>query len=726
MNEFLEQFLAESRELVEQATDDLLALEDQGADRERLDSAFRAFHTLKGAAGIMDFDAMGRALHAAEDVLAAARSGEAPLTPGLVGDCLACLDQVVQWLDAMEASGEPPAGAAAEADRIVQRFERGPPAAAPATNDDWARALLARHPEAGRTARAAVRYRPAADSFFQDVDPLALVATLPGLLALEIRPTAPWPELASLDPFDCRLAFEALLGAPAPAAVDRLRTAGAIVETAELAAPAAAGGGDLSAALLEAQVLMLRASTADGLAGRIGAAGRVAVSVLRHSGRNDEADGLDNLLRQGPAGDPEPLALALEQILAGSFEPAAPAEAPAERIAAEASARTLRVDVERVDALVSLTGELMVARNAFGHALALAQSGGDVAELAALLKSQHAHLGRLVEDLQRTVLGLRVLPLRHVFQRFPRQVREMVVALGKPARLVTEGDATEADKAVVESLFEPLLHVVRNAMDHGVETAAERAAAGKPPSATLTLRGRRDGDRVLVEVEDDGRGVDVARVREIAGRRGVASSEDLAAMSDEQAIGLIFAPGFSTSAEVTHLSGRGVGMDAVRTAVERLGGRVNVESQPGQGTLVRLTLPFTVMMSRVMTVECAGQAFGIPMEAIVETVRVPRDGIAAVGAARAFVLRNRTIPLIPLAEILGRPGAAQSGGDAQVVVVSAGGSVGGLEVDRLGDRLDVMLKPMEGLLAGAPGLAGTTLLGDGRVLLVLDVQELLQ
>ena len=199
----------------------------------------------------------------------------------------------------------------------------------------------------------------------------------------------------------------------------------------------------------------------------------------------------------------------------------------------------------------------------------------------------------------------------------------------------------------------------------------------------------------------------------------------MATLSEDEAIDLVFAPGFSTAAEVTSISGRGVGMDAVRASVERLGGRVTLESRAGHGTTVRFTLPFAILMSRVLTVEAGEQLFGIPLEAVLETVRVPRSDIKPVGAARAIVLRRRTVPLVDLAAALGEASPAKPSDEANVVVVSAGGHLGGLEVDRLGERLDVMLKPMEGLLSGLPVISGTTLLGDGRVLLVLDLQELL-
>ncbi len=259
---------------------------------------------------------------------------------------------------------------------------------------------------------------------------------------------------------------------------------------------------------------------------------------------------------------------------------------------------------DRIDALVRLTGELTVTKNAIGHAVKLAENDGSA--LAVTLKNGHAALARLVGELQRAVLGMRVLPLRTAFQRFPRLIREMSAELGKPATLVFEGEDTEADKAIVEILVEPLVHVLRNAMDHGIEPAAARAAAGKPAVATILLRAFREGEHVLIEITDDGGGIDIARVREVATERNVVASETLAAMSDAEVTDLIFAPGFSTAATVTELSGRGVGLDAVRTAVNRLGGHVEASSVPGKGTTVRFTLPFSVLVTQVMTVAGRG------------------------------------------------------------------------------------------------------------------------
>ena len=474
--------------------------------------------------------------------------------------------------------------------------------------------------------------------------------------------------------------------------------------------------------LLEAQKLMLAEPAPEAAAAaRLESASRIAANVLRHHGRSLDATDLEGPLQSSlVAGNAEAMIEAIDRILEGLAEPAP--ERPG-TLSPQAPEATLRVDVDRIDTLVRLTGELLIAKNAIGHSAALAQGEGDPRALAVALKNQHLALDRLIGELQRSVFSLRVLPLQHAFQRFPRLVREMATSLGKPARLMIEGATTEADKTIVEAIAEPLLHVLRNGLDHGLEDASERAALGKPATATIHLRAERQGEHVVIEVEDDGRGIDVARVRDVARQRNAAPEAAIAAMSDEEAINLIFAPGFSTASHVTDLSGRGVGMDIVRNTIERLGGRVSVSSQRQRGTTVRFTLPFTVMMTQVLTVEAAGQVFGVPLEAVVETVRVGRSAIAPVGAARAMVLRDRTLPVIDLGQALGREARA-SEGDANVLIVAVAGQLGGLEVDRLGDRMDVMLKPPEGLLAGIPGIDGTTLLGDGRVLIVLDLGEI--
>ena len=714
MTDFTEQFLVEARELAEQASADLLKLEEQPGDGQVLERAFRAFHTLKGAAGIMEYAAMEHLLHRAEDVLQDVRAGGRTVSPVLVDALLACVGQLVRWFDVIERTGEMPAGAAADAERLGAAFgsSNAPSvAAAPAWQEEllaWARVEKG---GAGASARSAIRYQPAADCFFRGIDPLAQIAAVPGIIALRLSPAAPWPALADLQPFDCNLIIEALSTAPKADIEAVLRPDGEL-SIIQLASEASASLSAPARAILEEQLRYLRLETSPDMdAGRTGAAARATTNVLRALGRSTAAVA-------AASGASKALAAAIEAELSGA-PPQEGVTAPRE------TATTIRVEIEKVDRIVDLTGELMVAKNALGHLARLAVEGGDAKILAMGLKTQHELLDRHIADLQRSVFDLRVLPLERVFGRFPRLVRETASALGKQVSFSTEGEDTKADKAVVEALFEPLLHIIRNAIDHGIEPPAQRTAAGKPAAASILLSARREGDRVIVEVSDDGAGIDPAVIRRIATSRHVAEEAAIAAMSDDDAVALIFAPGFSTAEKVTGLSGRGVGMGAVRSAIEQLGGEVRLLNRPGQGLTVRLILPFTIMLTRVMTVHAGGQVFGVPFDAIVETVRVPRDAIRPLGAGRAFVLRNETIPVVDLAHSLGLPPAAATG-QASILVVWAGGIRAGLEIDRPGERMDMILKPVEGLLSGMPAVAGASLLGTGEVLIVLDLEALLQ
>jgi two-component system chemotaxis sensor kinase CheA len=633
MNDFLEQFLIESREFVAQASDGLLVLEKNPRDAETLDTVFRAFHTLKGGAGIVEFTAMENALHSTETLLQDARAGKRTLDPPLVDDCLASLDQVSRWLDTLERTGE-----------------------------------------------------------------------------LPVTPIASSPIAAS----------------PAP----QERSSGV-----EVSLP------DIVRNVLREQLAILDVKEQSGADGRLASAGKTAANALRFCGLPGHAENLALAVQQALAqGSNQILHAAIARLLApdsmaapaaaaplAAASPAAASPAaPAILAPRETGARTLRVNAEQIDALVRLTGELTVAKNAIGHAARLAETNGD--STAALLKDHHAGLTRLMAQLQNYVIGMRVLPLSTVFQRFPRVLREMSAGLGKPAQIKVEGEDTEGDKTIVEMLFEPLLHVVRNAVDHGIEDAERRRAAGKPPVATILLRAARDGEQILIEVSDDGRGIDLERVREVARDRGIATEEELRTMPESEVVDLVFQPGFSTAARVTELSGRGVGMDAVRTAVEKVGGRVSIASRADQGTRVSFSLPYSVMMTQVMTVEAGGQVFGIPLEAVVETISLPSTEPSGVGDARVIVQRNRTIPLIDLGSVLHAvpEKTRRERADLTVIIVSIAGQLVGLQVDEVGERMEIMLKPLDGLLSGTAGIAGTTVLGDGRVLLVLDILGILQ
>jgi two-component system chemotaxis sensor kinase CheA len=351
-------------------------------------------------------------------------------------------------------------------------------------------------------------------------------------------------------------------------------------------------------------------------------------------------------------------------------------------------------------------------------------------------------IDRLVGKSHHAAVQLRMVPLAHVFRRFARVVRDGAQELGKSVTLTLNGEDTEADKAIVDAMFEPLLHVVRNAIDHGIESPPQRHAAGKSAQAQITLSALHQGEQVVIEVRDDGCGIDPAAVRRKAREQALISDEEARELAGEQIIQLVFSAGLSTSAQVSQMSGRGVGLAAVRGAVERFGGSARVESRPGHGTTVRLALPLSMTFMRIMTVRAGGELFGVPIEAIAETVRLPRAQIVQIKDGEAFVLRDKIVPTCRLDRLLELPDLGQRSGqrtelgssagakratdDALILVTDAGGQTAGIEIDGIGERLEVVVKPMQGLLAEASDYAGTTLLGNGRVLLVLNLGAVLQ
>lgn len=396
---------------------------------------------------------------------------------------------------------------------------------------------------------------------------------------------------------------------------------------------------------------------------------------------------------------------------------------PAAQRPAGIALRSLRVDAERLDDVAALIDELVIAKNALVHQTALLAAAAPEAARSRDLANTLSSVERLVADLHASVTRLRLVALGHVFSRLPRQVREIAEGLGKDVELLVSGDAVAVDKSVVEHLYEPLLHLVRNAIDHGIETPADRRERGKPQRAVLTLSAQAAREEVTIDLADDGRGIDVGRVREIAVARGVLDAEAAAGLSDAAAANLVFAPGFSTASELTQLSGRGVGMDAVRAAVTQVGGRVSLENRPGQGLSVRLTLPATVVLTKLLVVTAGGERFGVPLESVRETHRVRRDDVTPVRVGRAYVRRDHVIPLLRLSDLLGAA-AREDSGAFPVLRIVAGGEDIGIQIDEIAERVEAPLRPMGGVLAHYPGILGTVLNGDGEVLLVLDLAEL--
>jgi two-component system chemotaxis sensor kinase CheA len=448
---------------------------------------------------------------------------------------------------------------------------------------------------------------------------------------------------------------------------------------------------------------------------------RGAVEAACASGReqSDLAAEKDILASLLPAG----AALPAGRGLTPAAVPASPpGERSPEATLAAARSSMVRVDFAKLDHLLNLVGELIVQRTK------LLETGRTLAALLPdvgpeLLEGVH-EVARVSTQLQETIMDIRMLPIRHVFERFPRLVRDLAHRGGKQVELVLQGEDTRVDKAVIDEIGEPLVHLIRNAVDHGIEPPAVRVARGKSPTGTVLLTAAQESNQVVITLVDDGAGIDAAEVRRRAIERGLIRPEE--AISDREAIQLIFAEGFSTARAVTDVSGRGVGLDVVVQSMERLNGLIEAETIPGAGTKFTLQLPLTLAIITVLMVEVGGHVYALPSGAVVESLRYRRGDIVRMNGRDTLRIRDRIIPLLHLAELFGVAPAA-AGKEAYAVVLGRGQKRLGLTVDRLRGQQDVVIKALDPVVSEAAlGVAGATILGDGRVVLILDVAALFE
>lgn len=391
-----------------------------------------------------------------------------------------------------------------------------------------------------------------------------------------------------------------------------------------------------------------------------------------------------------------------------------------------ASAKSLKVDQTKIDRLMNLIGEMVVSKNALPYLAQRAEEHYAVRELAREIKAQYAVINRIAEEMQDAIMQVRMMPVSFVFQRFPRLVRDISRKLEKEVHLVLEGEDTEADKNIIEALADPLIHIVRNSLDHGLETPDVRRAAGKVATGTLTIRANQEGDQVIIEISDDGKGIDPNIVKRKAYEKGIIDEAALERLGDRDAVNLVFAAGFSTADVVSDLSGRGVGMDVVRTAVEKVNGNIQLESQVGKGTKIRISLPLSMAVTKVMIIESDNQIFGVPMDNVVETVRIARKDIVSIKQSKTTVLRGNIVALKALNNLLNLTAEPIVNDDDEiaVLVVRIGNEQMGMIVDDFHETIDVIQKPLTGVLAGLGAYSGSALMGDGSVLMVLNVREL--
>ncbi len=386
---------------------------------------------------------------------------------------------------------------------------------------------------------------------------------------------------------------------------------------------------------------------------------------------------------------------------------------------------TIRVDVERLDNLMNLVGELVLGRNR------LAQIVGNI-RLAGGLDSEHQELvdtttqiDFITAELQNAVMKTRMVQIGRIFNKFPRLIRDLSREFNKEIELVTEGEETELDKSVIEEISDPLVHLIRNAVDHGIETPEEREKLGKPRKGKVVLRAGHEGNHIVIEIEDDGRGIDPEKIKAKAVEKGIITPEEAREMSVNEAYNLIFMPGFSTAQKLTSVSGRGVGMDVVKTNITKLNGMIAVQSEVGKGTRFILKLPLTLAIIQGLLVRVAEEIFAVPLSSVIEVVRTTREDVNSIKGEEVIRLRDSVLPLIHIKDVYGVPGETRTD-RFYTVVVGIGNRRYGLIVDDMLGQKEIVIKPLGAYLEDTPGIAGSTILGDGRVIMILDIGEMLK
>ncbi|MEY4416944.1 MAG: hypothetical protein RIQ53_4237 [Pseudomonadota bacterium] len=707
-------FLDEALEMLAQFEQALLVMESQPEDHENLNAAFRAAHTIKGSAGLFGFDAVVAFTHEAETLLEVLRSGQRKVDEHVAAALLESRDLIEALLDEVR-TGQTQTGLAERSASLGARLRALMPGSTSATTATGsptaaAAAVAEEVTEGPRPWQVSLRF--GADALRNGLDPLAF------LRYLATRGTAMQcttlvdgvPALEALDPEGCCLGFEVRLTTE-----EGRRTIEDVfsfcLDDCDLVI---VGPDDGPAAWQE--LLERRHADADGQASLLALWADQGVSLpLRRldaeaAAALQPASGVDGSGSDTPAGG----ALAVERRAepAGGDRRAPPRD---RRSGAAEETRFIRVRADKLDRLIDLIGELVIASSG-AQLVAQTEQSPRFAEAALRIHD-------LVQEARDGALGLRMVPIGETFARFNRVVRDVSKQLAKDVELIITGGDTELDKSMVETIADPLMHLVRNSLDHGIESAEDRVAVGKPAQGKLALHAYHESGAINIEVSDDGRGLNRDKILAKALERGLIAAD--AALSDEEIYGLIFAPGFSTADAVTNLSGRGVGMDVVKRNIESLRGQIRIASTPGHGATMQIRLPLTLAIIDGFLTSVGGVSYVMPLELVAECLEVPHECIEDPERVSGhFDLRGEVLPYLDLCRFY-RHQPAATGTRRSLVLVRDGASRVGLIVDRLHGEHQTVIKPLGQVFQHIKGLAGSTILGSGEVALILDVPALL-
>ncbi|QBZ88676.1 chemotaxis protein CheA [Pseudomonas viciae] len=742
--EILQDFLVEAGEILEQLSEQLVELESRPDDADLLNAIFRGFHTVKGGAGFLQLNELVECCHIAENVFDILRKGERRVDSELMDVVLEALDAVngmfsevrerspitaatPELLAALARLAEPQS--ADEAAPVVEAVAEEPVAeeSGDITDNEFEQLLDSLNAVKAEAAAPAVPAPPAAPSSestaaasdeITDDEFESLLDQLHGKGqfapdAVVPAPAAAAPKAAgdSSDITDDE--FEALLDqlhGKGTFAVDALDSAIASAPAPAKPAAAAAGSDLISDHEFESLLDELHGK------GKFSEVGKATAAPA--AGTTATVAPAAKAAPKPAAKAPEPKAETPKPAAAAAPAAArAPAAAPAEKPASEAET-TVRVDTARLDEIMNMVGELVLVRN---RLVRLGLNSQDEAMSKAV-----SNLDVVTADLQTAVMKTRMQPIKKVFGRFPRLVRDLARQLKKEINLELVGEETDLDKNLVEALADPLVHLVRNAVDHGIESPQEREESGKVRSGKVVLAAEQEGDHILLSISDDGKGMDPNVLRSIAVKRGVMDKDAADRLSDTECYNLIFAPGFSTKTEISDVSGRGVGMDVVKTKISQLNGSINIYSTKGQGSKIVIKVPLTLAIMPTLMVMLGNQAFAFPLVNVNEIFHLDLSRTNVVDGQEVVIVRDKALPLFYLKRWLVSSAAHVEQGEGHVVILSVGTQRIGFVVDQLVGQEEVVIKPLGKMLQGTPGMSGATITGDGRIALILDVPSMLK
>ncbi|MFO1003281.1 MAG: chemotaxis protein CheA [Planctomycetaceae bacterium] len=684
LNRFRAAFYEEAGEHLENMEAGLLALETSGGDSEVLNTIFRAAHSIKGASSTFGMDEVAKFTHVLENLLDRMREGEILPTNDLCELLLRSTD-VLSGLIQAEKNNIAPPPQVEDTFRALQQYSS---ASAATQAKPLASATVAT--QAGQTYQ--IQFRPSASFFHSGQNPLFLIDELRQLsTSFEVKADiSRIPSLSQMDAEICYVSWEICLTATSPESAlrdvfmfvddDSTPTIRKVEESSELSASSEAHV-ETTAAVVESKSLSAASPSATAVLTPV-------TEPVAGPAETERRSGDDRRVEKKGSG-------------------AAASGAPT-----SSSSETVRVDRERLDKMINQIGELVIGTSMVEQDWSRFHPD---TESAALVQ-----LGKIVRDLQEMSLSLRMVPIAASFQKMTRIVRDLSHRLGKQIHLETEGEDTELDKTVVDQIGDPLLHMVRNSVDHGIELPEERIAAGKPPEGTICLKAYHQGGNFIIEIQDDGKGLDRDRILRKAIERGIVSESD--DLSDEDIYGLIFSAGFSTAEQVTDVSGRGVGMDVVRRNVEALQGSISIRSQKGKGCRMIVRLPLTLAILDGLLVRVSSDSYVVPLLSVVESIKPNSSDIQKVmGKGEVITLRGEIVPLLRLDRILSLQRNHGNADDGLLVIVEDQGRKYALVVDELLGQQQVVIKNLETNFQKVPGVAGATILGDGRVALILDI-----